>query len=75
MIFKVPLLVALTLASTSLAGWVKFCNEKDLKGSCNTELIGPGAGCRLVPDSNAKGDKGSSVDVSLLASMPFASEH
>ena len=42
---------------------ITFCNDKDLKGDCITEEIDLKKLCNKLPDSNAKGDKGSSVKV------------
>ena len=39
---------------------VLFCEEKDLKGDCQQVTVEPDE-CHKIPDSNAKGDKGSSA--------------
>lgn len=48
---------------------IKFCKEKDLGGKCYTEPLQNGV-CKLIPDSNASGDKGSSYGVSHIR-VPF----
>lgn len=49
---------------------IKFCKEKDLGGKCYTEPLQNGV-CKLIPDSNATGDKGSSYGISNAPDVVF----
>lgn len=65
------------LTSTALAvedGSIMFCNEKQRGGPCITEKVVYDE-CVPIPDSNAKGDEGSSFDVrsAPLFISPFIS--
>lgn len=46
-------------------GTINFCDEPNLGGECSTSYI-VAEQCTLIPDSNAKGDGGSSYQVSLF---------
>lgn len=69
-ILPIPILLSLLLATplaTSAAtskygGTFEFCNGNNLVGPCVTQSFNYGT-CYLVPDSNAKGDAGSSFQV------------
>ena len=53
-------------AILAYAAEITFCNELDLGQPCITETIDWDVDqCKLIPDSNAKGDNGSSLQVRL----------
>lgn len=63
---------AVLAIATIEPGNITFYNEVDWGGQSITEIMEFGE-CRAIPDSNAKGDSGSSLKVCLLflASMPL----
>ncbi|KAK5081760.1 hypothetical protein LTR05_007897 [Lithohypha guttulata] len=70
MLMNKALLVSMTIASTALASSIKWCNEANLKGNCAT--INPASTfCSLIPDSNAKGDIDSSVELKNSGDISF----
>lgn len=59
---KSIVLAAMALISATTASSVKWCNEYNQKGDCDT--VDASTFCTAIPDSNAKGDTGSSAQVS-----------
>lgn len=51
------------VTSLRTPGNITFCNEPDGGPPCVTEDLVWETGCRKIPDSNAKGDVGSSIKV------------
>ncbi|KAK5936498.1 hypothetical protein PMZ80_011265 [Knufia obscura] len=51
------------VTSLRTPGNITFCNEADGGPPCVTEDLVWETGCRTIPDSNAKGDVGSSIKV------------
>lgn len=47
-------------------GTITFCNEPNYQGNCTPPLVFDWNKCFHIPDSNAKGDKGSSYKVRFI---------
>ena len=58
-----PLVLSALLLAGARADIMRFCNEVNLGGPCVDLPLNPDQKvCQLIPDSNAKGDKGSSYE-------------
>lgn len=65
-----PLLLLGAFAPLTLtAPSIKFCSTIGVASDCTTEVMDFGV-CKWIPDSNAKGDDGSQITVSLYYSNP-----
>lgn len=65
-----PILLSLIVMGWVQANTIRFCNDVD-STQCIEEDIVYGS-CRTLPDSNAKGDDGSTYEVSPSSSIAIS---